>query len=164
MNTTNDIEESGNNEQPNQTPRNRGLSSYTTAAFSGLFRLSARSVLSDRSAAYRATKRFPAFKPARESVNPEGNVEDAVNKYRDTEQGKFYEHIGVGVPKSPAELEELKRREMEEANQLEKTGSKSKRNLKWGLIGLFVVVAIIGVVVGVSSGGDDEDDDVDRKS
>lgn len=125
-----------------------------------------RRPLSARSMAYRGTARFPAFLPARESIDP-GSEASALEAYKNTEQGRQYAELGVGQPKLPevekqiraAEFAEVKREE-EEAIQAEEEKKGYRSGVLGALLALLIVAIVGGSAYAATAGNDEDPEDV----
>ena len=123
--------------------RPQSISMLFTNGFSTMFRGSTRGPRSYNSSFF-SSLRLPFFPPARDSSALDGDREAVLEKYKDTEQARLYEELGIGVPKIPENKEEAQPNDEELARIAgEIKARKKRRRLKK----IFAVTICVGVVL-----------------
>lgn len=101
--------------------------------------------ISTRSGDYRATRRFPAFLPARESATTNGiGEEEALQRYKNTEEAKAYQEVGVPMPLSPEDMTNIRNLEAREVQMAQLKGKLRRVRLFIIILSFFCV--LVGIV------------------
>ena len=144
--------------------RPQSISMLFTNGFSTMFRGSTRGPRSYNSSFF-SSLRLPFFPPARDSSALDGDREAVLEKYKDTEQARLYEEIGIGVPKIPENKPEEQPTDEELARIAGEIKARKRRRRvnKIVAVVLFLVVVLAVVLIVffllLNNEGDDEYDD-----